>query len=126
MGEATRVEAAVLLEMIGDAAAHQWMGMLWKRWRGGGGAGVLGRRRRWSIGVGGAWEATALEDWGRQHLGGAAGRAWEAVREPLAGDAGGRPRCGDALRFDAGGWGVTLREDRVGVGSVVEMGREKK
>jgi hypothetical protein len=80
-------------------------------------APVEGRRRRCIIG-----EAAALEYWGRRCVGGdcagglgggAAGRAWEVAREPLAGGgAGGRPRRGDALRFDAGGWGATGNPSR--------------
>jgi hypothetical protein len=93
MGEAARVEAAVLLEMLG-------MRRHTDGWRcGGTGGGEAAALEYWG---GGAWEATALEDWGRQRVGGAAGsRAWEAVR--VEGHGAARP-CGSMRE---GGWGAT-------------------
>jgi hypothetical protein len=113
MGEAARVEAAVLLEMIEDAATHRWMGMRRHRWRGDGGAGVLGeaargRRLRWRIGGGSVWEVPRGAERGRR-------RGWKAA-----------VRRGPAVRCGRVDGGRRLREDRVGVGSAVEMGREKK
>jgi hypothetical protein len=112
MGEAAALED-------GGGCAGGSGGVAGDDWRCGGtpvdgdaAAPVEGRRRRCSIG-----EAAVLEYWGRcvggdsagVLGGGAAGRAWEAAREPLAGGgAGGRPRCGPAATPRCG---LSMRED---------------